>query len=256
MALVVFMAVILGAHRTAGADATATLTGVWDVEHVAVDEQDQMHWGTRPDDPQLLGRELMIDADTVNFTGDKGPCKQGAWKAQVLTWAKLFAKTFSRASGGGRSTHPAPADFGLKVSPSSKVTFYQVCPFADVPPSEVWQDRRWIALRAPDLLVMHFDNQVLLTLSRRPTGAKPRASFDCQKASTPTEKTICGSHDLAGWDRSVAAAFRAALERSPGRESDLREDQKAWLKKRDSCGSKGDCIDEMLWRRVEELTQN
>jgi uncharacterized protein len=54
---------------------------------------------------------------------------------------------------------------------------------------------------------------------------------------------------------SVAAAFRDALERSPELASEIRENQKEWLKKRDACGAKADCIDEMLWRRVEELPQ-
>jgi uncharacterized protein YecT (DUF1311 family) len=181
MATVVLLAALLGAVARAEEQAPpAALIGSWDVEHVAVDEQDQMHWDVRPDDPQLLGRELTIQQGTIS---------------------------------------------------------------------------RWIAQREPDVLVMHFNDQVLLTLRRRPADAKPRASFDCQKASSPTESAVCGSHELAGWDRSVAAAFREALERSPEKASDLRADQHQWLKKRDACGAKVECIDEMLWRRVEELPQ-
>jgi len=255
MAILVFVAALLGASLRAAADAPPALTGAWDVEHVAVDEQDQMHWGTRPDDPQLLGRELQIQPGTIHFTADETPCQQAEWKAQTLPWAKLFTKSFSRAPGGGRSTHPQPADFGLKVPGSAKATFYQLCPVPDVRPADLWQYRRWIAQIEPDVLVMHYNNQVLLTLRRRPPNAKPRASFDCLKASTPTETTICGSHELAGWDRSVAAAFKAALARSPEKAGELRDNQKAWLKKRDACGAKADCVDEVLWRRVDELAQ-
>jgi len=72
---------------------------------------------------------------------------------------------------------------------------------------------------------------------------------------TPTETTICGSHELAGWDRGVDAAFKAPLARSPEKARDLRDNQKAWLKKRDACGAKAECVDELLWQRVEELAQ-
>lgn len=255
MGLVGFGTALLAFNLHAAAEAPSGLVGNWDVEHVAVDEQDQMHWGTRPDDPQLLGRELLIQPEMIHFTADEAPCKQPTWKPQTLTWVKLFAKSFSRASGGGRSTQPLPADFGLKVELAAKATFYQICPVPEVRPSDAWQYRRWIAQREPNLLVMHYTNQVLLTLRRRPPGEKPRASFDCHKAVTSTETTICGSYQLAGWDRSVAAAFRAAVERSPTKKDELREDQRRWLKNRDACGAKTECIDEMLWRRVEELGQ-
>jgi hypothetical protein len=42
-------------------------------------------------------------------------------------------------------------------------------------------------------LAMHFDTQVLLNLKKVPPDSKPQASFDCARATTPIEKTICGS---------------------------------------------------------------
>jgi beta-galactosidase GanA len=38
-----------------------------DVEHVAVDGQDSLHWGYRPDDPQLAGRILVIESGKGTF---------------------------------------------------------------------------------------------------------------------------------------------------------------------------------------------
>jgi hypothetical protein len=32
-------------------------------------------------------------------------------------------------------------------------------------------------------------------------------------------------------------------------------DNKDWLHARDACGSQADCIDDLQWRRVDELTQ-
>jgi uncharacterized protein len=36
----------------------------------------------------------------------------------------------------------------------------------------------------------------------------------------------------------VALAFKVAIDRSPEKESALRDDQRQWLKKRDACGAK------------------
>jgi uncharacterized protein YecT (DUF1311 family) len=253
MALVVVVFLLATSARAAD-QVPASLVGAWDVEHVAVDEQDQMHWDMRPDDPQLLGRELLIQPDTITFTGDEKPtCQQSTWKARTLEWSKLFARTFSRSPGNGR---PVPSDFGLKVDKADKATYYEICPDPGaVSRALAAYNRRWVVQRKTDVLVMHYSDQVLLTLLRRPKGARPRASFDCGKATTPTETTICASFDLAGWDRSVATAYKQALKRSPEKDKDLRDDQHRWLAKRDTCGAKTDCIDEMLWRRVEELRQ-
>lgn len=253
----VVLGVLLLAPRYSAADPPpASLVGAWEVEHVKVDEQDQMHWGTRPEDPALLGRELLVQPDTVHFTSDQKPCQQTAWKARTLPWGKLFANSFSRAPDGGRSARPLPSDFGLKVSRTAKALYYEICPTPEVPPAKASQHQRWVAQQGADVLVMHYTNQVLLILRRRAPGAKPRASFDCTKAATATETAICASHDLAGWDRSVALALREAIGRSPERETSLRDEQRQWLKKRDACGNKGDCIRETTWERVQELTMN
>jgi uncharacterized protein len=66
---------------------------------------------------------------------------------------------------------------------------------------------------------------------------------------------ICGSFDLASWDRSVARAWREGLERRPQKQAHLRKTQKEWLRERDACGSKAECIDDLPWRRVDELTE-
>jgi uncharacterized protein YecT (DUF1311 family) len=113
----------------------------------------------------------------------------------------------------------------------------------------------WVALLGSEQLALHYDNQVLLLFQRRPAGTTPTASFDCAKAASRTEKTICASFDLASWDRSVSQAWRAALDRRPDKQAHLRKTQKEWLHARDVCGNKADCIDDLQWRRVDELTQ-
>lgn len=229
--------------------------GTWEVTRVAVDKQDASHWGFLPNDPRLLGRTLIMDSVQVQFEdGKELGCKQSSWQPRQSTWGYLFGKGFPRPPDGGRGPTPSPEDFEVKVAKNERATVYSLCPSSRRGTSRFPADS-WVALLSSEQLALHYDNQVLLLLQRRPAGAKPTASFDCAKAASPTEKTICASFDLASWDRSVSHAWRAALDRRPQKQAHLRKAQKEWLRARDACGNKAECIDDLQWRRVDELTQ-
>jgi len=236
------------------AEPPAGFAGTWDVVRVEVDRADQPHWEVKPQDPALLNRELVISKTEAHFEPDKEACRQPAWKASAMTWAELFAKGFRRPEGGGRSTKPSPSDFEFDVPPRDRVTVYTLCPGKKLKGSDVWLQGEWVVLVSPDTLVMHQDSQILLVFKRRAADAKPQASFPCEKAASPTEKAICGSFALAGWDRSVAAACQEALKGNAAPDK-IRAEQKDWLRKRDACGDKASCIDDLLWRRVDDLKQ-
>jgi uncharacterized protein YecT (DUF1311 family) len=231
------------------------VAGTWDVVRVAVDNQDASHWGFRPNDPRLLGRTLTVDSVHVRFEdGKELGCKQSTWPARQSTWGYLFSKGFPRPPDGGRSPTPSPEDFEVKVAKNQRAIAYSLCPSPGRGTNRFPADF-WVAPLGSEQLALHYDNQVLLLFQRRPPGAKPTASFDCAKAASPTEKTICASFDLASWDRSVSQAWRTALDRRPQKQAHLRKTQKEWLHTRDACGNKAECIDDLQWRRVDELTQ-
>lgn len=70
-----------------------------------------------------------------------------------------------------------------------------------------------------------------------PAGAS--ASFDCTKARTVVERTICASPDLSRLDGELGKAYRALRERATAQDRDrLLADQRAWIAARDrSCGA-------------------
>jgi len=242
------------AAGTAGSPVDA-MTGTWEVREVAVDHQDQQHWRFRPNDPQLIGRTLSVDHERVKLNFSKElDCAQTSWKAKPTTWGYLIAKGFPRPADGGRSAAPTPDDFELKVNKTTKVLAYPLCGSSGKTAAH-FPAAPWLALEEADKMAVNLDNQVLLILKRRLPDAKPTPSFDCSKAATPTEKAICGNFDLASWDRSVALALHQAIARNPDKEASLRGTQRDWLKKRDECAAKVECIDEQQWRRVEELGQ-
>jgi uncharacterized protein YecT (DUF1311 family) len=230
----------------------AAVLGTWDVEKVAVDLQDQMHWDYRPDDPQYLHRTLTIDAQGIRFNGSNYACKQARWQARQVTWGTLLAKGFPRPTNGGRKAIPTPRDFELPVATGTTLVAYQLCPSLE--PKAAFPASAWLAVQGPDSLALRMDASGLMILKRRPPGARPRASFPCEKATTVTEKALCADFALAAWDRSVALAFRQASgRRSAG--SDLVDEQKAWLKKRDACGANSECLETEMFQRVTELSQ-
>jgi uncharacterized protein len=54
--------------------------------------------------------------------------------------------------------------------------------------------------------------------------------FDCTKATTPIEKTICADPDLSKTDGEMAEAYRAWLNATPpDQQEQIRQSQRAWL---------------------------
>jgi uncharacterized protein YecT (DUF1311 family) len=228
------------------------LLGTWDVEQVAVDGQDQIHWDYRPNDPQYLYRALFIAGNNIRFNGSNFHCTQERWVSHSVTWAKLLAKGFPRPPVGGRKVTPTVDDFDLKVSAAASVVAFPIC--EGKTGKAAFPTGMWVAVMASDKIALKIDSSGFFILSRRAAGAQPRASFACAKATSPTEKTICGDYDLAAWDRSVAAAWRKVIERKPG-DDELLIGQKDWLKKRDGCGADATCIQRQMFGRVERLVQ-
>lgn len=97
---------------------------------------------------------------------------------------------------------------------------------------------------------------VLIGLGAGAAGAAA-PSFDCARARTWAETTICGDEGLAMLDREMAAAFdtRAGSVGDIGREQ-LLADQRAWLKSRETCRTEGDpvgCLTNSYRSRIRRL---
>jgi uncharacterized protein len=86
------------------------------------------------------------------------------------------------------------------------------------------------------------------------------ASFDCSKAKTNVERTICGSELTAGLDRLVAQLFKAKRDALPSAQrTTLKDAQVAWMKQRNAdCEERfgtdlEDCVVESYEARVVAL---
>ncbi len=75
---------------------------------------------------------------------------------------------------------------------------------------------------------------VVLTIALLGLGTAQAASFDCAKASHPSEKMICASPLLSTLDEQMAAAYGKARRESPNAEA-LKQEQMQWLKEARAC---------------------
>ena len=75
------------------------------------------------------------------------------------------------------------------------------------------------------------------------------ASFDCHKASSVTEKAICGDKHLSQLDGEMGKAYKEASHHAG-----VKQEQRSWIKRRDKqCGGNEDCLYDMTKKRISAL---
>ncbi len=84
------------------------------------------------------------------------------------------------------------------------------------------------------------------------------ASFDCQKAATPTEQAICADNALSDRDSTLAERYQQLIALLPeGEKNTLRSEQRSWLKQRNSCtsdiASLNACLGQQFTLREDQL---
>jgi uncharacterized protein YecT (DUF1311 family) len=82
----------------------------------------------------------------------------------------------------------------------------------------------------------------LAVLAALASAALAQPAPDCGKATTPSEKAICGNPELAAADRAMGMAFAALFKTlPPTQQSGLRASQRQWVGARDAaCAEAGD----------------
>lgn len=122
-----------------------------------------------------------------------------------------------------------------------------------------WQGRDAIGLNVVLRCADPARTVTLAATARLDTGAvalaaaaAPAPSFDCAKAATPVEKTICADADLARLDGELVAAYRQALGQA--RDGDaLKSEQQTWLRQvRNKCPSAA-CLTDAYQARIAAL---
>lgn len=83
----------------------------------------------------------------------------------------------------------------------------------------------------------------------------PVPSFDCARAGTATEKAICSDVVVARLDRDMSDAYRRALRYADdGKQTAVRDAQRAWINVRNACGSSVLCLTSAYDERLKALS--
>lgn len=108
-------------------------------------------------------------------------------------------------------------------------------------------------------MTKRFRTLLFAALLAAPAAAQTGPSFDCSKASSDVELTICADPALAALDRELAALYAYALigdDMNPERQSELIAVQRGWIKGRDECWKASDphaCVADQYRSRIVEL---
>lgn len=79
------------------------------------------------------------------------------------------------------------------------------------------------------------------------------ASFDCAKASTEQEKTICATPALSVLDEKMAQTYKSA-QASSADPVQLKNEQRNWLKDTKGCNANIECLERAYTSRISQLT--
>lgn len=84
--------------------------------------------------------------------------------------------------------------------------------------------------------------------------AAQAASFDCQKAHTPTEHAVCSHRALNDADVKMAATYGIVKRLMPmGTRGEIQDQQVKWLQLRDQCRDNASCLSDVYRMRQQKL---
>jgi len=86
-------------------------------------------------------------------------------------------------------------------------------------------------------------------------GTAHAASFNCAKAQTPDEKTICHNAKLSDLDTQMATLFgvRMKIPMLMGSRGAAQDEQSQWLQSRHACGASTSCLTGSYQGRISVL---
>lgn len=253
------LSLLIATQVGAAATTPLELQGTWEVTQVALDTKDQPHWRYEPNDPRILGRSLRLGADgEIVFNFQRELCDRVVWSsAPRSTLGVLIGKSFPRPPRAGLQRSPTLPDFELKFPDQTVTPFSAVCAGADASKGKAarWADAWFVSFGSEKLLV-GYDSDTILVLVKTKVGAPTKPSFSCSGTLNVTESAICSSAALAGYDRSVAAAYKRSLKRRETESEIVKEEQRQWVTVRNNCKSDTSCLENQMRERLDVLMQD
>lgn len=239
----------------------ASLLGIWQVSEVHIDTGATRTPMYNNNDVRLTSRLFTLEPDKLTTdTPEEKICTNPKVSTTDTTATDLIGH--SMAGRGFPPEIPTPKDYDLSLADDTPIEALSInCKegfFAGGLGREGGLSGAWLVALADDKLAVRWYDETILILKKLPLDAKPLASFDCGKAASSVEKTICGSIGLAAFDKSIGEAYSSAFSQYKEQAefnfvSELRSQQKKWLETRNHCGSDVDCLQKAMEERLQAL---
>jgi uncharacterized protein len=85
---------------------------------------------------------------------------------------------------------------------------------------------------------------------------RQQPSFDCRKAASVSEKTVCANAELSRLDFQLGRRWKSFLDAfiDSVQITQMKADQRAWIASRGKCGADPDCISKLYRDRLAALS--
>ncbi|MCL2713599.1 MAG: hypothetical protein FWD68_03130 [Alphaproteobacteria bacterium] len=199
--------------------------------------------GKPPGDPEnalkMTNRIIAFEHNGATFDGDTVVCHKIEGRSESIAVSDVMRRAFGNSSADHSKIELGRTPVATRV-PATVLR----CLDAD--------ESGWTGLviftLADGKFALTWDRDYLLILRRLAPEEPIRASFDCSKAASPTERVICADRNLAGWDRSISDGYERL---DPGMR--VGADQRTWFARREGCGSNKTCIRWEMWLRADDI---
>ena len=281
--LLLFLSLLAGACQ--GKDNTeptpvalpATLIGSWQVAEVLVDQGKESNWNQTRDDPynihRFLGRVITISPQRITFEGYYIKlCAKPTIIVHRTTLANVIATSMSSRHYYADTPPATPKDFRLPLAVDAPIELLSLQCGEEASRNTGGYIRGlgntkedtgirgpWFTFLKPGQLMLRWEDETFLILKRLTGNETPVASFDCNKAATTVEKTICGSVSLAAFDQSVTQTYKQSQAYYQTKDdtkeaiAELKKSQKLWIKQRNTCGSDAACLEKSMSERLSSM---
>ncbi|QKJ85691.1 DUF1311 domain-containing protein [Paramixta manurensis] len=239
---------------TASSDFDEELNGQWQIKEVHINTFIAYRPDILENDPELVGR--IINFEASHITGDL-LTSQNCIKTKYIENKAISLDTLLRLTSGDDVSKINAKSYNLNVSGGS---FFKPliisCSEGRFGPKGN-KVGNWLVKLDANTILTNWYSDSYLVLKRLPAHPQPNPGFDCSKASSAAEKTICSSFELSAWDRSVNNAFNMLLFQTKHNSDDahkeiviLKSEQQTWLKERNTCGSDVQCLEKKMRERT------
>lgn len=255
MTVVALLASALSFSASGQASAAKSQVGMWQVTNVSINNQSQRTLEYQHNDDRLVGRFINLSSTAVMTDLPGGVnCQSPVFTQRNQKLDTWISEVFGEADDANAKNYR----LGMAGSEMATVTAIQ-CKTGQFTSGD--SDNNVDIVFVGDTVLLNWTDGSLLTLKPVDQDAKPIASFNCDKAATDTEKTICKNRSLASLDISVSRSYnwyRKEATRLNNRDlqGKLVSQQKEWLQQRNVCASDTDCLQKSMQDRLESLSHS